>query len=399
MQLFHLHNHHILKKPFHSDFWLLELAIWLFVFGRSMVAVFIPIFLLESGFTLSDVLVYYFLFAIVGTPLNFVAKKLIQRIGGKRVMTIGIICEIVFFGILFVLTTKSWPLFVLLVCFAALYDAFYWVAHLYIFAETDPVPEASGKDTSILFQVKQLAGLIAPVMGAVCIYVGGQHVVIGVSLLIIICSLVPLFAMSHVKDKPAPGSDIRFRDFFADIREKKDYASWVMYTFHAEAEMILWPLFIFITLGTIESVAIVPVIVSVSGIFFTYMLGSTVEQKRERIIMTGSALIVLVWVLRLFTDSTPLMYISVFLIGLFELMLLIPLSTNILSRSKEYGDPLSAMTIRNASYVCCMIVVYGVLLLFVNFFQMSFIAAIMSLLMIVCINGMFLWRRQYSRGT
>jgi hypothetical protein len=103
--------------------------------GRSLISIFIPILLLNIGYSLEMVILYYLLYTFFDIPLNLLAKNLITRWGSKIVIIIATLFSISYFLILFFLSSNNIVLFLLLALTAALYDTFYWIPLRYIFMQ------------------------------------------------------------------------------------------------------------------------------------------------------------------------------------------------------------------------------------------------------------------------
>jgi len=388
MLLFH-HYHLNLRRAIHSDFWLFELSIWLHVFARSLIAVFVPIMLLRIGYTIPNVILFLFLLCLIDFPFNFVAQWLVRTIGARWVMVCAMLATIGFFLVLYGLGPNDWNSMLTLATLGALYDAFFWVAHLYLFIGTNKKKDNTAEKTGILYMVRQLGGVLGPAIGAVILLIAGKDALILVSVVILGFSILPLLKLKADHDKPKKTTVANFRRYFAHLTEKKNYIASALQSIHAQTEANLWPLFIFATIGTVESVAAVPIIVSITAILFSYLAGKLSAREGEKMIVVGSALIAIIWVLRLQTDSTVFYYVSIFLIGLFSLLVTIPLDSNIFERAKIL-DPLSGSTYRNATRVLVNACFYGSLLLIINIFRASFLTATVSVFVLMVVSFIFL---------
>ncbi|MBI4129986.1 MFS transporter [Candidatus Roizmanbacteria bacterium] len=384
MQLIHFyHRHHVHRFAKHPDFYFFELAIWLHTVARSFIAVFVPILLYKSGYSISNIILFYLIFNSIDVPLNFVADHLMRKIGARKVMILGTFATITFFVLLGILPPAHWPLLIVLAFLAAIYDTFFWVAHIYMFIEANREVHDTGKTVSALEGVRRLASVIGPLIGALIFITMGKVSLVIASVAIFTLSIIPLFKMRHVRDIPDKRK-VSFREFFSSDREKKDYLSLSLWGVHNEVDGTLWPLFIFTLFGTVESVAIVPVIVSLSTILFSYIAGKLTKHYGTRMILVGSFIIACMWILRLTLQNTPLYYATVFLVGIFSLLVAIPLDVNITAGGLKISS-LSASTYRNATSMLLRIPLYGALTLLVEVFKVSFGVAASSLFVIIFI--------------
>ena len=389
MQLLDIYFHHF-SPVFRKDFWLFEFSILLHTIARSLVTVFVPVFLLNIGFSLGEVIIYLALYNGIDVPLNFFARWLTYKIGARKTIILGTLAAVGYFTLLLFLDTSNWSLLLGVAFAAAVYDTLYWVAHLYLFIETNKKGSDAGKQTGILYTVRRFGSLVGPIVGALILILANRDVLIAVSIIIFVLSIVPLLKMRYVKDKPDTKL-LSFREFFKHIRERKDYASVALYAIHRGAEFSLWPIFIFTVFGSIEAVAAVPIIIAVTTMIFSYFAGQISSHKRGKMIIFGATLIVVVWMLRLMFDQGLFLYLSVFFIGLFSLLVSIPIDSGVFTRARNI-DALSASTYRNAASMGAKFIFFAILAFLVNVFNASFIIAMLALFVLIFINYLFITR-------
>jgi MFS family permease len=387
MQLFNNYHHHKIYKMLHSDFWLFDLSIWIHVFARSLVAVFIPIFLLQMGFLIEEVLLYYIILHLTNVPLNFWAGWLTRRIGARKVIIVGVVFLILFFASLYNLEVGNWWLLAMMAVFASLYDAHYWVAHIFFFMKCSDKDDNVSKDASALSIVKQFAGILAPFFGALVLIFFTQKTLLGISILILCLSFWPLFKIKDIDDKPK-GKGKTIKEFFSDWKTSKEYLFLALYSIHSSVESTLWPIFIFMLFESLESVAALPIIISLSTIIFTYLTSHIDKKNRNTMIALGAVLIAITWIFRMYVDNTIFYYFSVFLVAFFTILITLPLDSQMFENG-EKKDALDTSMYRNTISMSARVILLIVLFVMVKVFEVGFIAAAVSMFVLMIVNLLF----------
>jgi len=386
MRTFHFHNNHRVHLAF-SDFWLYELSVWLHTLAQSLVSIFIPVLMLKSGYSVADVVLYCLMLNVFDVPLNFVARSLVRRYGARVTIGFATAASIAFFLLFLQLSSGGWLLLLLLALCAAVYDAFYWVAHFYLFVNSGGSAKSAGQSTSIVYVVRQFAVLLGPVIGAMVLIFSSQHVLLFVTIFCLLVSLLPLIKVDAFPDKPKDAG-LSFKEFFRLAHTKRLFLSMACYSIHDSVENILFPVFIFLIFGTIASVAFIPVILSIVAIAVSFGLGRLRPERRELSVALAAFAISLIWLIRIASGGPIVYYISVLAVGLCAYFVMVPLDSAVFEHGHRVKDTLSAAMYRNVTYMSVNVFLFGLLAFFLQVFQPSFVLAAASLLGIVAVNAL-----------
>lgn len=388
MKIFHHYHHRRFYSVIHSDFWKFEFSVWLHMIGWSLISIFIPVLMLRFGYSLKAVILYYFLFNVIDIPLNFLARKLILSLGARLVIILATCSAIVFFAIFNQLATGGWYILALLALLLAIYDTFYWVAQMYLFYESSSIQKVVGKSVGIWVSVQTFGGMLGPSIGALILLFGGQSMLIIASVIFLGGSIIPLTKLHHVRNTPI-SEKLSLKEFFKELPEKKNYLSWFLYGTHSAVESTLWPVFIFSLFGTLESIAFVAFVVSISKIGLAYFSGSISTVNRDKVVILSTLLAISVWISRLLYQNHIFYYASILLMGLIAILVEVPLDSSLLERSKVKGS-LDIATFRNTSGMLPQVFLFGFLALIVGVFRVSFIIAIVALFGLMLVTRLFL---------
>lgn len=387
MLLNQVHHSLQLHRTFDTPIKKFDLSIWLHSFARSLISIFIPILFLRAGYSIAEVMIYYFIYNVIDVPLNFFASWLTRKIGARWVIILGSMFMLAYFLSLSALHYHSWMLLIMIAFLAAIYDAFYWVAHLFFFVKCSTHKDNISKDTSTLSILRQVASLVAPALGAAVLIFFNENILIYISVSVIALSTIPLFSIQKISDKPIQPKK-SFKEFFHSFDITKDYISTMFFGIHMATESIIFPIFIFVLLGNVTSVAAVPILAAVAAIIFTYMTGNVKKEHRLRTMMIGALVAGIFWILRIIFNDDMFLYFSIFVVGIFSVMISVPLVSTVFEKGERINT-LDASAYRNAASMFGKMILFGLLAALVAIFKVSFITASLSLFLFILINYIY----------
>ncbi|MFW0871350.1 MAG: MFS transporter [Patescibacteria group bacterium] len=380
-------------KSRHRNFWLYELSVWLHVVANTMLAIYVPILMLQSGFSLADVLLFYVLFHAINTPSNVGAGYLVGYIGARKTIILATLFQIAFFVAYAWVIPNSFTSLILLGILAALYDALYYTASMYLFMHTTIDIEQTGKNTGILHTVIRSAGIIGPIIGSSILILGGNSLwVIMVVIFVFFCSLLPLLWISLEQGERV--AMMPFGEFIRMPTVLTHHLSLGLFKIHEVSSGVIWPIFIFLFFGTIESVAVLALLVPGVALVISYFSGYIRPHRRYSFI-AGSALIVaLIWIGRIFFEDASWYYFSVVLATMVMIFMQVPIDANIF-RIGNQTNALTTAVMKNMVSMGTKTLLFLILYLVAISFSAKFAVAATALILLALLSFALAYREYY----
>jgi len=242
--------------------------------GISLVAIFIPIFLLKIGYSLHEVFIYLLLQQALAAILQYPAARLFEYIRPHRLLIIGNLWYALLFGLLVTLQARHWPL-VLLALAWALTRTIYWAAFHYCFstarAHKHPARQIAGINALIM-----LTTTAAPAIGGVLATAFGISYVYSAAILLLVVSVIPMLK------RDAGPSLTTVKITWQEIwRMRRDAVANAFNGTVLMAEMNIWPLFVFLLVSSYAGIGLLSSVIAASSIVVTLYVGRRQEAKGE----------------------------------------------------------------------------------------------------------------------
>lgn len=346
-------------------------------FAFSLIGIFIPIYLLTLGYTVSQVLVFFIIYYGSVAIFSFLAIYLANVFNLQKTIIIGLLFLFVYFILLFLLKSISIPL-IIIALLGGLKTALYWIP-LHILFARNAREESIGSSTGKLFALPQIASMAGPLLGGLIAVAFGFKVLFGIIFLILLISSIPLFSLDSLKTSFAfkmPQGLKLFKKypkyFFAEIFDNMG----------EETEAIIWPIFIYLNLVNIASVGVVGSLASFGSILFTFFIGKTSDKYNKKLIIKiGSFLLLIAWILKYFANNEILFYLITIFSGFSIVMLLVPYTSLIYGIAKKDEDTTDEFFVfREIPVAIGRIAILSIALLVVNNIKITFLIAGVSYL-------------------
>lgn len=259
----------------------------------SLVNVFVPIYLYELGFSISEIALFYIVFYLSVSIIQPFAMKLISILGIKTILSLGTIgLSLYYLGLTFIDSGNINYLTVALIFGFSI--AFYFAAYHIIFSRCSDKNE-EGVSTSLMSIFSGLFSAAGPLIGSLFISRTSFDNLFVLVLIILLLSLIPILMMRDMKID-VPKFNLK-RVFKTDSWQKA-------LTYQAEgisglAGIIFWPLFIFMILKEIFSLGIILSVTSVLMIIISLFVGFMADKYKIKLLRIGIIFNSISWILRL----------------------------------------------------------------------------------------------------
>jgi len=350
--------------------------------GFSLVGVFIPIYLLTIGYTLSEVFKYFLVFYVV----LFIFSIVSMWISKKRGIKFSFIANIFFLtGYFLLLNQIHTPnnLIYFAGILAGIEGGFYWMPFGSFFMR---ITEHGKRGTKygVFMVIGQIAGVIGPILGAILAKYFGFEVLFYSALGLFLISLYPIFMFPNIK------LDFKFRlKSLSKIYSGHKHFFWgsILMNIISEVEYIFWPIFIYISLKSFTALGTIVAVISFFTIIFTFILGKLSDKTKKSVFFRIAGLIsVVIWISRVYLDSPLFLWIISIVAGFSMLLIEMPFQILTFNKAAKHENPDEFILFKEIPIFLGRFLIFGLVLLFVKQFTIAFIVAGISSLILVLLN-------------
>lgn len=287
--------HYFLNKELSE----LYLSVAIRTFALSLISIFVPIYMLNLGYSLVDVLGFYIIYYIFHGTFSFFAAKLSLKIGFKHSMILTVPFLILFYILLYTITTYNWPL-ALLALVGAINNAIFWIAFHVDFVKSS-VKRKRGEELSIFRVITYILNIFGPLLGAVVISFMNFHYLFVLVSILLVFSLVPLFFSKDIR----VSKKISFKKIFR-VQSWKNSVVFFGNGIETATGGVIWPVFIFLIVGGYLSLGIIASVATFFSLISVLAVGRLCDKfKRRSILKVGSVTQSAAWFFKLFVTTGP----------------------------------------------------------------------------------------------
>jgi MFS family permease len=269
----------------------------------SLIGIFVPVFLLQSGYGLTGVISFFIFFFAGRTIWDVLGGYVTAWIGPKHTILISYISQIAASAMFLSLPYSQWPL-VLPALLWGLSNSLFFVAFHVDFSKVKH-SDHGGKELGFINAVERIGGALGPITGGVIAFLFGAQYIFLVAIFLLLAGLVPLF---RTGEPTKTHQHIDFKGLPVD-KMKRDLFSYAAITIENNLCLVLWPLFlalfvlgenVYIKLGGLASLGVL------ASIAAAYGIGKLVDNKQGGKLLNYAAVVnTLLYGVRPFVTTLP----------------------------------------------------------------------------------------------
>lgn len=284
---------------------LFYIAIAIMTFARSLINIFIPIYLYELGYSIPLIIIFYTIASLANVVFAYPSAKIIEKIGEKHAIIASLPLIILFFiGLLYI---ESYPiLFWILPLLLAARGMLYNISYHLNFVN-DSQKSKRGKQVSTIAMIVLLATALAPYFGGLLMQ---DHIfaLIAIATVLMFIGSLPLLAS---KDKYEI-VEFSTKELLKKITDKEQRGSVISYTAYAIESMVsivVWPIFLITVLKNSSTTGLIySASLLVSLLIFHFMGKITDKYNKIRLLKIGNIMFVIGWIGRIFASSATTIF-------------------------------------------------------------------------------------------
>ena len=278
-------------------------------FALSMIGIFVPLILLQSGYSLTSVLFYQMMLPVFLFIVFATSGKLISKIGVKHTMLVSIPFFLLFYYLVYTIEVYQWPIIFISLC-AALASATYWFAFHIEFAKYTK-GKKRGSQIGLLNAINTAISIIGPILGGIIISVSGPKALILINSALMICSGVPLLL---TKDEKVTVHITPKEVFFTTTFRQR--ISFICEGLRSYSATIFWPLFLFFMQISFFIIGSVYTVVRIVNTLTSVVVGKYLDKHHpKKVLKLGTTLNAISLFIRAFLPITAVAATSITSLG------------------------------------------------------------------------------------
>lgn len=282
--------------------------------GTGLIGLFIPIYLLENGHSISVVVTWLLVHHITLLIGAFLTAYVSSIIGLVQCWYVRIGLVVLLFTGLFLIPSYPSILFIVALI-SGLEAAFFWIPYnILTIRKTEE--RTMGRSLALASNVASAFGIIVPAVAALIIVTYGYNLLFVLAFIFILASIIPVLPLRHER--------VTFRFDVPHIkqvvRDNKHFIVPEILDNLGQDAQVMWTLFLFVTAFSVLDIGALGVISGIVGMIVTHVTGKMIDSSSKKsVVRFGAIATTLTWglsyLVALYTPTPLVLYIVTTLRG------------------------------------------------------------------------------------
>lgn len=318
-----------------------NLSVLIHFIGRLLYMVFVPILLLNNGFSINQVLLYLLLYSFIAIIISFVSYFFVKKRNIIFINILAIISEVLLLFLLFPKQISHFS-YLLIILFEGFYYGFYYMTYQPIITHYT-TKKNIGKNIGNIGILNNLANMIAPILGGILLIFNKIYFIL-ISLIFVVLSMIPLLKIVKTDINGHNLKKIKISEIKVEILNQIFKSTFAVTLFS------IWAIYIYVKGATILDISYIPASIAVSNIVITYFIKDRLKEFgfRNWMKILGICGIMLVSIYRFFYLDYILL--TNILIGFFFIIYYYCVDYEFLTKTKGYQTYFSSLIQQNTNF-------------------------------------------------
>ncbi len=315
---------------------------FLFRLGIKLVAIFLPLYILELGYSIETVILFFMAYYGAYVFSSLFSAEIASRFGYKHTALLASPFILVFYLGIRMLEGGSLLIYPMAV-FGGFAFNLYWIGINSELAVSSHSKDRE-KEAGFFFSMPSLASILSPLIGGLILTVFSFQTLFLVTALIVGCSFIPFLFSSEHRD----GMDYSIIEFI-EKAELKDFATFIVKGVNSIAKKVLWPLYLAVVIQGSVNIGGAGSFLSLGSAVTSVMIGKVLnEGNRTRIIAIGTLVASASYVLMSLVTKPSTAFMVSAINGLSYTAILIPIYSKAMDHS-EKSDVIEYFALREVA--------------------------------------------------
>lgn len=248
-------------------------------FARSLIEIFISLYLYKNGYTINNLILFYFLINLFGIPLSYIFVKIGEKTKYTYIMLMGL-SGFILVQILLQNINTSFEYLLLISLLYSVYKRGYWVARRFYITKVMPTKKTSGL-FSIVLVMSQISSILAGYVGSYILSSASTSILMLISSILLFISVIPLFKIKYTNNP----DKVKLITYL----KKYDKSNYILFSFYELTNLLtyIFPIYIAIYVNNSYSLAgNLNAISNIAIIIFIILYGRIIKNKKNYLILS-----------------------------------------------------------------------------------------------------------------